>query len=255
MPLTRKRLGKGLSGPDDTWQETSGDEDGTPPVTIQDEIAALGQGSLEEQGVTTPPNDDTVLNVGPADVSMGMTPSTRPGKAPPVKSPTQRGRNVGAAALALVSRVPLVGLKYLRDSAEFVIYDDQPPPSGEYAVQTLGVTTLTYDGVQQNHLLVTFKAGQLTGMTQEEDYYATSFTFGVVTDQEVDIESLLATVRAGKTIVLHFDHNMTIKFNDKNNDAIQIFAVESPYVLPDGLTLYQLWVTTTQASKLWMEVW
>lgn len=169
--------------------------------------------------------------------------------------PAGRGRHVGSGALNTLSRMPLVGLKFLRESAEFVVYDDQPPPSGEYAVQALGITTLEYDGIQQNHLLVSFKAGQLTGFGMESNYIAQTLDIpGVVADQEVDITTLLGG-RDGRTIVINYNRTMSVKVNKTTADPTILYSSQSPYIVDLGLNLQKLYITTTKATKVRLQAW
>lgn len=168
--------------------------------------------------------------------------------------PAARGRHVGSEALATLSRMPLVGLKYLRDSAEFVVYDDQPPPSGEYAVQALGITTIEYDGVKQNHLLVTFKAGQLTGFGIEDTYESLEGTYAAVTDQPIDIATALGS-RSARTIVIETNRNIQVKLNELTGDAMSISANQSPFVIDLGLNIDTLYLTTTKDTKVRIKGW
>ena len=50
-----------------------------------------------------------------------------------------RGRFVGERALPLIAKRALVGLAWLRDSAETVVYDEAPIPSGEFAITPLSL--------------------------------------------------------------------------------------------------------------------
>jgi hypothetical protein len=45
-----------------------------------------------------------------------------------------RGRQVGGDALAKIAQRGLVGIRWLRQSKEFVVYDSKPLPEGEYAI-------------------------------------------------------------------------------------------------------------------------
>ncbi len=251
MPLRRVKRGP-LSGPDDAWED-SGDESNSPPPTTEEEISATQQ--LEEIELEkTPPNDADVVPAGESDETMGMTPARRL-KEVSHKAPPQRGRHVGAAALALVSRIPLVGLRYLRDSREFVIYDDQPPPSGEYVVQTLGISTLEYDGVQQNHLLVTFKAGQLTGFGMEDNYYAVEYALvGANVDFPVNVQTLLGG-RDGRTLVVNYNRNISIKVNTVTATPFSLAATQSPYVIDLGLNISSVYISTTKSCTVRLEAW
>jgi hypothetical protein len=245
----------GLNLPDDSWEEVNGDESSAPPPTIEEEVAGVYGAETDappEGGVE--PNDSDVINTGPSDKTMGMTPARRDKEIPHDK-PVQRGRHVGAAALALVSRVPLVGLKWLRASSEFVIYDDQPPPSGEYVMQTLGISTLEYAGVKQNHLLVTFKSGQLTGFGMEDNSYSAEYLLvGVQTDYLIDVTVLLAA-RDGRAIVLNYNRNIAVKVNSITATAFALSAVQSPYIIDMGLNISKVYITTTKTSTVRLEVW
>jgi hypothetical protein len=193
--------------------------------------------------------DERILFTGPKDSETGMRPvvlEKDPSVTPPV--PPARGRQVGEKALALISRVPLVGLKWLRRSSEFVVYDNQPPPSGEYAVQTLGVTTIEYDGVKQNHLLVTFKAGQITGFGVEDNYLSYEATYAaIITDEEIAIQPLLG-VRNGRTVGLFVSKDVKIRFNSDTDPAITICANQCPFVIDLGLNIQSLYLTTIKAN-------
>jgi hypothetical protein len=217
--------------PDDSWEETPSEEN---PVieTLHSEV----QGSA--------PEDTTGLKYGSSKDS--------PNKVVPVAN--VRGRHVGAKALALVSRFPIVGLKWLRASEEFVIYDNQPPPSGEYVVQSLGITTIEYDGVKQNHLLVSFKAGQMSGFGMEDNYMTHNVLLGVVSDYAVDVKTLLNN-RNGRTIVINYNRNLVLKVNDTTANQIQLFAVQSPYIIDMGLNIHEIYITTTEATKVKIEAW
>lgn len=168
--------------------------------------------------------------------------------------PAGRGRHVGRGALATLSRIPLVGLKYLRASAEFVVYDDQPPPSGEYAVQALEVTTLEYNGVQQNHLLVTFKAGQLTGFGIEDTYDSQETSYAAAVDTPIDIATQLGS-RSARTIVIESNRNISVKINDATSDAMSISANQSPFVIDLGLNISTLYLTTFKLTKVRIKGW
>lgn len=255
MALIRKAAKQfGLNIPDDSWQEASGDENSAPPPTIQEEVAAVHAAESEGPELApSEPNDADVVATGPSDETMGMTPARRV-KDIPHTAPVQRGRHVGAAALALVSRVPLVGLKYLRDSNEFVIWDDQPPPSGEYAVQTLGITTIEYGGVKQNHLLVSFKAGQLTGFGMEDTYGADELTLAPTTDYFIDVDAMLSN-RDGRTLVINYNRTISIKINNTTYDSTTLYSVQSPYIIDMGLNLKKLYITTTKNTKIRFQVW
>ena len=170
---------------------------------------------------------------------------------PPATSPSvpaTRGRQVGAKALALLSRMPLVGLKWLRPSSEFVVYDNQPPPSGEYAVQALGISTIEYDGVKQNHLLVTFKSGQLTGFGVEDNYLSYEATFAaIVTDEPIDIQTLL-NVRNARTVALFSNRDIKIRFNTDTDPSISIAANQCPFVIDLGLNIQWLFLSTLKTD-------
>jgi hypothetical protein len=45
-----------------------------------------------------------------------------------------RGRQVGGDALAKIAQRGLVGMRWLRESKELVVYDSKPLPEGEYAI-------------------------------------------------------------------------------------------------------------------------
>jgi len=45
-----------------------------------------------------------------------------------------RGRQVGGDALAKIAQRGLVGIRWMRKSSEFVVYDSKPLPEGEYAI-------------------------------------------------------------------------------------------------------------------------
>jgi len=168
--------------------------------------------------------------------------------------PPARGRHVGEKALAIISRVPLVGLRYLRESAEFVVYDNQPPPSGEYAVQALGVTTIEYDGVKQNHLLVTFKAGQLTGFGIEDTYESQETTYAAAVDTPIDIATPLGS-RSARTIVIECNRNIQVKLNSATSDAMSISANQTPFVIDLGLNIDTVYLTTFKVTKVKIKGW
>jgi hypothetical protein len=145
----------------------------------------------------------------------------------------------------------LVGLKYLRASQEFVIYDDQPPPSGEYVMQTLGISTLEYGGVKQNHLLVTFKSGQLTGFGTEDTYnYQEVVLAGANIDYPIDVT--LALSRSGRTIILFANRNIQIKYNSISATAIDISVMSLPWIIDLGLNIASVYITTTQDTTVRM---
>jgi len=223
-----------LKGPKDSWEST------------EEEAPALN-GIIEGEA------QSPLLSVKRS--ADGITPasaSDNPDRVLP--PPSNRGRHVGAKALSLVSRFPLVGLKYLRASSEFVIYDNQPPPSGEYAVQSLGITTIEYDGVKQNHLLVSFKAGQMTGFGMEDTYMATDLTLGVVSDYVIDVKLLLGA-RNGRALVINHNRNIIIKINNTSSNQIQLFAVQSPFIIDMGLNIHDVYITTSKATKIKLEAW
>jgi hypothetical protein len=246
-----------LRGPDNREYDGSQDEweqDDNPLEGLSDE-SEVDAGTGEGVEVSEEPEASDDYITGKRDPEMGMKPVIV--EVPREKTPgppPERGRHVGTKALSLLSRLPLVGLKWLRSSSEFVIYDNQPPPSGEYAVQALGVTALEYDGVVQNHLLVSFKAGQLTGFGMEDNYSGQEIALGVVSDYAIDVMNLLSN-RAGRTIVIQHNRNMSIKFNSTSSIAIQIYAVQSPYIVDLGLNISALYLTTTQATTVRFQVW
>jgi hypothetical protein len=243
----------GLNIPDDSWQETEGDESSNRPLTVEEEVASSNVPDESAESAPTEPLDSDVILTGPSDETMGMSPARR-NKGIPHEAPVQRGRHVGAAALSLVSRVPLVGLKWLRASEEFVIYDDQPPPSGEYVMQTLGISTLEYGGVKQNHLLVTFKAGQLTGFGMEDTYAADEITLAPTVDYLVDVLALLGN-RDGRTLVINYNRTISIKVNSTTYDPTTLYSVQSPYIVDLGLNLDKVYITTTKNTKIRFQVW
>lgn len=223
-----------LKGPRDSWERT---EEDAPSLN------GIIEGDIRTE-LLTAQNDDS-----------GMTPAGPGINTNKVQEPSDmRGRHVGAKALALVSRFPIVGLKFLRHSAEFVIYDNQPPPSGEYAVQSLGITTIEYDGVQQNHLLVSFKAGQMSGFGMEDTYMSSNLSLGVVTDYAIDVKLLLGA-RNGRALVINHNRNMIIKVNDTTANQIELFAVQSPYIIDMGLNIHEVYITTSKATKVKLEAW
>jgi hypothetical protein len=198
---------------------------------------------------------EDILVTGDKDEQTGMLPVIlRKVAEVSAAIPAQRGRHVGGRALAVLSRMPLVGLKYLRDSAEFVVYDDQPPPSGEYAVQALGVTTIEYDGVKQNHLLVTFKAGQLTGFGIENTYESQETTYGVAVDTPVDINTPLGS-RSARTIVIECNRNIQVKLNSATSDSMSISANQTPFVIDLGLNIDTIYLTTFKSTKVRIKGW
>lgn len=220
-----------LKGPKDSWRKT--EEDGPLEGLVESEVRSE---------LLTKSTD-------------GLSPAGADNSPSKVLAPEAiRGRHVGAKALALVSRFPLVGLKYLRASSEFVIYDNQPPPSGEYAVQSLGITTVEYDGVKQNHLLVSFKAGQMSGFGMEDTYMTANLNLGVVSDYPVDVKLLLGA-RNGRTIVINHNRNIIIKVNDPTANQMELFAVQSPYIIDMGLNIHEVYITTSKSTKIKMEAW
>ena len=260
MALIKRVVRNALNLPDDSWHETEGDESSKPPPTVEEELRASheeeaeggGEGGEQTEGVAEPQDSDVAIT-GPSDESMGFSPARRL-KDVAHEMPAQRGRHVGAAALSLVSRIPLVGLRWLRKSEEFVIWDDQPPPSGEYAVQTLGITTLLYDGVKQNHLLVSFKAGQITGFGMEDTYTAQEFTLVPTVNYLVDIVTLLNN-RTGRTLVINYNRTITIKVNSTAYQSTTLFSAQSPYVLDLGLNITQVYITATKTTKIRLQAW
>jgi len=229
MPI-RDSEGEEFDGITDSWFEDVWDEEAAEELT--EEIVESGEKAVEF--------------VSERDPETGMRPVTMPKKT--AKRPSARGRHVGAKALSLISRIPLVGLKWLKASREFVVYDNQPPPSGEYAVQALGISTIEYDGVQQNHLLVTFKAGQLTGFGMEDTYLSYEHTYATaVTDELIDIQTLLST-RNGRTVGLFASHDVSIRFNSETASSITIAANQCPFIIDLGLNLQYLYITTTKAD-------
>lgn len=222
-----------LDGPDDEWEDA--EDSGNPPSDyLQDRV--IGERKDPETGMYP-----VLIEVPPE-------------KTPPI--PPARGRQVGDKALALLSRMPLVGLKWLRSSSEFVVYDNQPPPSGEYAVQALGVTTIEYDGIKQNHLLVTFKAGQLTGFGMEDSYLSYETTFGsIVTDEWIDIQTLLG-VRNGRAVALFVSRDVRIRFNSDTDPEITVKANQCPFVIDLGLNIVSMYISTIKApTKLKVVGW
>lgn len=245
-----------LRGPDNkeyTGEEWDADGDepdqqpvDLPPIPEEQEEAEQAAGTL---------TDEEIIITGEKDPETGMLPvllRTLPKESPPV--PPMRGRHVGGQALAVLSRVPLVGLKHLRASSEFVVYDDQPPPSGEYAVQSLGVTTVEYDGVKQNHLLVSFKAGQLTGFGVEDTYDSEETTYAAGADQEIDIATQLGG-RKARTIVIECNRNIQVKLNEKTNAVMSIHANQSPFVIDLGLNIDYIYLTTVKDTKVRIKGW
>lgn len=241
MPLRDPQENE-YDGDFDEWSE-DGSEEGESPEQIEEAPTQV------EPADATEHTDNRILFTGERDPSTGMRPVVmeKPPEASPSVPPV-RGRHVGSKALSLLSRMPLVGLKWLRASSEFVVYDNQPPPSGEYAVQALGITTIEYDGVKQNHLLVTFKAGQLTGFGVEDTYLSYEVTFASpVTDTEIDIQTLLG-VRNGRTVGFFCSRDVQIRFNSDTDPAITICANQCPFVIDLGLNIESMYVTTLSAN-------
>lgn len=272
MPL-RGPDNKEYDGSQDEWEDNEGEGTGELLKKIREKLAPT-EPEPEPQRAALPPvpdegespeeaaervaellNQENILVTGEQDAETGLLPVILRKAAevtPPV--PAERGRHVGARALAVLSRMPLVGLKYLRDSAEFVVYDDQPPPSGEYAVQALGVTTVEYDGVKQNHLLVTFKAGQLTGFGVEDTYGSQESTYAAATDTPIDIATQLGS-RSARTIVIECNRNIKVKLNDATNNAISISANQTPFVIDLGLNIDTIYLTTFKETKVRIKGW
>lgn len=241
MPL-RDPTGKRYDGLSEEWSDEAYDGDSEEPPVDDEGAGGLGETSGDPD-IEMP--EDGILFEGERDPETGMRPVVMeklPAKSPSV--PAVRGRHVGAKALALLSRMPLVGLKWMAASQEFVVYDNQPPPSGEYAVQALGVTTIEYNGVKQNHLLVTFKSGQLTGFGVEDTYLSYEATFGaIVTDEPIDIQTLLG-VRSGRTVALFASKDIKIRFNTDTDPSITIAANQCPFVIDLGLNINWLFLST-----------
>jgi hypothetical protein len=197
-----------------------------------------------------------LMVIGQRDIETGMRPILNefpPSVSPPM--PAQRGRHVGTEALSTVSRQVGGGLDYLRASEELVIYDNQPPPKGEYAVQPLNVTPINYAGVTRHHLLVTQEAGKLTGFVVEDNYGGVEANLsGVQTDYPVDLTALLAQ-RKARTLVLRHNRNIIIKFNGAGNQPIPLYSVESPFIIDLGLNMNTLYITTTETTKVKITVW
>lgn len=260
MALIKRVVRNALNLPDDSWHEAEGDESSKPPPTVEEELRAShegeaeggGEGGEQTEGVAEPQDSDIAIT-GPSDESMGFSPARRL-KDVAHEMPAQRGRHVGAAALSLVSRIPLVGLKWLRASDEFVIYDDQPPPSGEYVMQTLGISTIEYGGVKQNHLLVSFKAGQLTGFGMEDTYGADELDLVPTVDYLVDVFALLGD-RDGRTLVINYNRTISIKVNSTTYDSTTLYSAQSPYIVDLGLNLNKMYITTTKDTKIRFQVW
>lgn len=227
-----------------------------PPPSTPDAWEETQQAAKEaREQVAELLSKEDILVTGEIDEETGMLPVILRKVADVTAAiPAQRGRHVGGRALAVLSRMPLVGLKYLRDSAEFVVYDDQPPPSGEYAVQALGVTTIEYDGVKQNHLLVTFKAGQLTGFGIEDTYDSQESTYAAAADIPIDIATQLGS-RSARTIVIETNRNIQVKLNDDTSDAMSISANQTPFVIDLGLNIDTLYLTTFKDTKVRIKGW
>jgi len=197
-----------------------------------------------------------LMVIGQRDIETGMRPILNelpPGVSPPV--PAQRGRHVGSEALSLIRREIGGGMDFLRDSEEFVLYDSQPPPKGEYATQPLNVSPIEYGGHTRHHLLVTFKEGQLTGFGMEDNYSAADWeSVGAETDHEIDVDALLSN-RDGRTLVVNHNRNITMKLNNTTSVPIQLFSIQSPYIIDLGLNIKKLYITTTQVTKVKLQVW
>lgn len=241
MPL-RDPQGNEYDGDFDGWSEESSEE-GEGPEPIEEAPTD------DEPADATERADERIIFTGERDPTTGMRPvvlEKAPDSSPAV--PPTRGRHVGARALSLLSRMPLVGLRWLRSSSEFVVYDNQPPPTGEYAVQALGITTIEYDGVKQNHLLVTFKAGQLTGFGVEDTYLSYEALFAaIVTEEEIDIQTLLG-VRNGRTVGLFVSRDVQIRFNSDTDPAITVCANQCPFVIDLGLNIESMYLTTLKTN-------
>ena len=227
-----------------------------PPPSTPDAWEQAQQAAKEAgEQVAELLNKEDILLTGEMDESTGMMPvilrKVRDVTAP---VPPSRGRHVGEKALAIISRVPLVGLRYLRESAEFVVYDNQPPPSGEYAVQALGVTTIEYDGIQQNHLLVSFKAGQLTGFGIEDTYESQESTYAAAVDTPIDIATPLGS-RSARTIVIECNRNIQVKLNSATSDPMSISANQTPFVIDLGLNIDTVYLTTFKVTKVKIKGW
>lgn len=253
MPL-RDPDGKKYDGLFDEWLEDLFDSGEEPPEEVEEEPVDIEEGEPveepaegEAEALDIPSGEVKV--VGTRDPETGMRPVVMeklPEKSPEV--PAVRGRHVGAKALALLSRMPLVGLKQLSSSQEFVVYDNQPPPPGEYAVQALGITTIEYDGVKQNHLLVTFKAGQITGFGVEDTYLSHEALYAaIVTDEPIDIQTLLG-VRNARTVALFTNRDIKIRFNSEFDPSISISANQCPFVIDLGLNIEWLFLSTLKAN-------
>ena len=269
MPL-RGPDNKEYDGSQDGWTDSESEEPQKPrrrakkrlaavepelrPEISEEPLAPVDEETAEE--VTQLLSKEEVLVTGDKDKETGMLPVILrkvPQTSPEV--PGMRGRHVGSRALSILSRMPLVGLKYLRESAEFVVYDDQPPPSGEYAVQALGITTIEYNGVQQNHLLVSFKAGQLTGFAVEDTYTTLNQVYpaGLV-DFPIDLATPLAG-RSARTIAVSCNRNIVIKLNSDTNDQMLVAANMSPFVIDLGLNIDTMFLTTTKETSIHLEAW
>jgi len=265
MPL-RGPDDKEYNGSQDEWKDSESEEIPELFKKIRKKLAPtepepqdiqlpelVGEEIVED--ITELLRDEDILVTGEKDAETGMLPVLLKKVAEvAAEVPALRGRHVGARALAVLSRMPLVGLKYLRDSAEFVVYDDQPPPSGEYAVQALGVTTVEYDGVKQNHLLVSFKAGQLTGFGVEDTYDSLEGTYAAAADQEIDMATALGG-RSARTIVIECNRDISVKLNDATSDAMSIAANQSPFVIDLGLNIDTIFLTTYKDTKLKLKGW
>jgi len=228
-----------------------------PPPSTPDAWETAKQAAEEDgEQVAELLTKEDILVTGEMDEETGMLPVIlRKVASVTAPVPPARGRHVGERALAIISRVPLVGLRYLRESAEFVVYDNQPPPSGEYAVQALGVTTIEYDGIKQNHLLVSFKAGQLTGFAVEDTYetYNATYSAGLI-DFEIDLAIPLGG-RSARTIAISTNRNILVRLNGPTNDALKIAANISPFIIDLGLNIDKMYLTTYKETKLRMGAW
>lgn len=245
-----------LRGPDNKkYEGEEWDADGEEPNQQPVDLPPTPEEREAAEQAANTLSEEEIIITGDKDEETGMLPvllKTLPTQSPTV--PAVRGRHVGGTALAVLSRVPLVGLKYLRNSSEFVVYDDQPPPTGEYAVQALGVTTIEYDGVQQNHLLVSFKAGQLTGFGIENTYDSQEVTYSAAADIPIDIATALGS-RSARTIVIECNRNIQVKINDAMSATMTISANQSPFIIDLGLNINTVFLTTFKDTKVRMKGW
>jgi len=201
--------------------------------------------------------DGTKYIAGGRDEEIGLRSvleQTTPDPARANQPPLQRGVHTGVDALNLVARQVGSGLNWVRTSEEFKVWDSQPPPAGEYSIQPLNVTPVTYQGVIRHHLLVTSQAGKLTGFSIEENYYDQPLSVGIVTDQMLDL-SLLLSNRKARTLVVKANHNFTIKLNASTNAGIPIYAIEGPFIIDLGLNIEYLFITTTQPTEIKLTFW